>query len=247
MNNTNIGIYKWTNKINGKIYIGQTIDLEKRKKQFLYLKKRYGGKIINDTRKKYNSKDCWSYEVLEYCQPDELNEKEIYYIDLYNSTDRKIGYNNTIGGDGSIGYVWTDEAKRKVSEGLKLHHHIWTNEERKAFGDAQRGEKNPNYKRVMTDEEREKRRKSSLGENNSFYGKHHTEETKEVISNKVSKPIYQIDKNTNEIVREWKSACEASKVLGISRKGINNCCLKVPHNKTAGGYKWCYQSDYLTE
>ncbi|MCU9931163.1 NUMOD3 domain-containing DNA-binding protein, partial [Escherichia coli] len=46
--------------------------------------------------------------------PKELYELEKYYIKLHNSKDRKIGYNLTEGGDGTIGRLHSDETKDKI-------------------------------------------------------------------------------------------------------------------------------------
>ena len=55
-----------------------------------------------------------------------------------------------------------------------------------------------------------------------------------------SKPIFQINKNTNEIITKFPSASEAQRQLGISFKHISLCCLGK--QKTCGGYKWRFAS-----
>lgn len=56
----NCGIYQWTNKITGKIYIGQSCNLIKRKKLFSNFKSyHYAGNLINEERKKYPSLKYW--------------------------------------------------------------------------------------------------------------------------------------------------------------------------------------------
>lgn len=64
-------IYCYTNKINSKKYIGQTTDEKRRRIKFFNLKQRYGGRLIDNARKKYNSSDYWVYKVLNRKQ--ELN------------------------------------------------------------------------------------------------------------------------------------------------------------------------------
>lgn len=93
-----VGIYKITNKINGKVYIGQSIDIESRIKDHFYKKysdnKRYHGVIDKEIRK--IGVDNFSWEVLKECSREELNYYEKYYISLYNSLID--GYNIKSGG-----------------------------------------------------------------------------------------------------------------------------------------------------
>ena len=84
------GIYMWTSP-SGKSYIGQSVDLQKRKYAFLRFGDIYGGQKINCARKKYRHKSLWNYTILEYCDIDKLNECERYYIELYDTINN--GYN----------------------------------------------------------------------------------------------------------------------------------------------------------
>lgn len=60
------------------------------------------------------------------------------------------------------------------------------------------------------------------------------------FSEAIKKPIYQLDKNTNEIIREWESATDVAKFYNINSMNahITKCCLG--QRKSAYGYKWCY-------
>ena len=216
----NCGIYKWTNKVNGKVYIGQSVDLSFRKLKFkCFSIKKYGGEYINRARQKYNNVDFWDYEILEYCSEEELNSKEIYYINYYNSTNPNIGYNLSCGGSGHSGYKQSEETKRKI-------------------GEAQFGEKNHMYGKTMSDDLRNQIKSAISGEHNAMWGKTHKDEVKEIISKKRSIPIYQLDLHTNEIIKEWKSSKEAATVLGFDNSNITSCCKgRTQHYK---GFKWCY-------
>ena len=89
-----IGIYKITNLINGKVYIGQSIDIEKRWEDHKF----YSGKentAIQSAFKKYGISN-FSFEVIEECLKEELDAKEIYWIAKYDSFNN--GYNLTQGG-----------------------------------------------------------------------------------------------------------------------------------------------------
>jgi len=86
-------IYKVTNIINSKIYIGQT----SKNSNISYLG---SGPIILKAIRKYG-KDNFKKEIIEYCESKiQLNEREIYWISHYNSIDRNIGYNISTGGNG---------------------------------------------------------------------------------------------------------------------------------------------------
>ena len=90
------GIYKFTNKINGKIYIGQSVNIDRRITEHFC---RHDGTPFHLALEKYG-KENFIIEILEECKPEELNEKEKYYISLYNSENKQIGYNRTCGGEG---------------------------------------------------------------------------------------------------------------------------------------------------
>ena len=74
------GVYKWTNKETGNVYIGQAKNLNNRMKQFLNFNVQYAGNKINEERTKYPNLKYWDYDILEECSLDLLNEKEKYYI-----------------------------------------------------------------------------------------------------------------------------------------------------------------------
>lgn len=95
-----IGIYKITNQISGKVYIGQSIDIERRWRHHR------GSYAITDNRNELYQdmiiygKDNFSFEVIKECSADELNYWEKYYIRFYDSFNN--GYNMTIGGMGIV-------------------------------------------------------------------------------------------------------------------------------------------------
>lgn len=110
-------IYKTTNKINGKIYVGK--DLHNNQD---YLG---SGKKLKHAIKKYG-KENFSKEILEenFITEKEWNEAEKKWIKKLNSRDRKIGYNIAEGGTGgkTLKHPWNYKKKgRKISKEEKEH------------------------------------------------------------------------------------------------------------------------------
>lgn len=105
-------IYKTTNLINDKIYIGQ------HKSQVFEGTKYLGsGKSLNKAICKYG-KENFKVELLEWCETKEqLNEREIYWISFFNSREPTMGYNITIGGEGNTD--WSEEDRLAQSNRLK--------------------------------------------------------------------------------------------------------------------------------
>lgn len=90
-------IYIIRNTINNKVYIGQTkVSVETRWQEHLRHAK-YGDQVINRAMRKYGI-DKFYIETLEICDINIIDEREIYYIDLYDSTNKSKGYNVSIGG-----------------------------------------------------------------------------------------------------------------------------------------------------
>lgn len=88
-------IYKITNLINNKVYIGQTErTLKERWKQHRYSK---GCKYLHNAILKYGVEN-FKIEEIERVPIKDLDEREIYWISFYNSTDRTVGYNILKGG-----------------------------------------------------------------------------------------------------------------------------------------------------
>lgn len=115
-----IGVYKITNSINGKVYIGQSINIEERWRDHRadYLR---SDVILYRAMRKYGLEN-FSFEVLEECSIEELDEKEIFYINEYNSyicSPNSQGYNMTLGGGGARGFTHKEDSKERISSTLK--------------------------------------------------------------------------------------------------------------------------------
>ena len=114
-------IYKVTNKINGKMYIGQTVNsMEKRRRRHLnVLRRTILNRPFHNALKKYRQEN-FDWEIIEYCDSKyELNLAEEWYIRYYKTFIRFIdccGYNLTLGGEGSVGYKHSNDTLKCMSE-----------------------------------------------------------------------------------------------------------------------------------
>lgn len=157
-------IYKITNLINNKIYIGQTNN--KRDRYF------GGGKLLRQAILKYG-KNNFKKEMLidNINSQEELDNLEIEMIKKYDSTNKDIGYNILIGGLGSRNVIFTDERKQYLSKILKKKYssdlelkerHLkatingFTKERSEKISKALR-------ERIIKDSTREKLKKASFG------------------------------------------------------------------------------------
>lgn len=108
--NYNGGIYCITNSKNNKKYIGQTYDLKFR---WLHHRSdlrgnRHHNRHLQAAWNKYGEEN-FKFDELEYCPLEQLDEREIYWINYYKSQDQKFGYNLADGGLGCRGYKHTEE------------------------------------------------------------------------------------------------------------------------------------------
>jgi group I intron endonuclease len=173
-------IYKTTNLLNGKIYVGQS-----KHNKSTYLG---SGTYIKKAIKKYG-RENFNREVLEYCETSEdLNERELYWIKKLKATDRKIGYNVRLKNQGLYttqsrerqmhfkGKKLTDEHRANISKGLEGY--------KKTTEHIRKIQQNMDRSYMQTEEYRNNMSMSTSGSKNGMYGKKHTEETKQLISQK---------------------------------------------------------------
>lgn len=113
-------IYKWTNNQNNKVYIGKSFNKECRYNWFLDFDIHYAGPHIDNARKKYNDIKYWNYEILYTKEGKDrkklneiINDKEKYFIELYKSNNKNLGYNISSGGTwGDTYYSLSEEEKQ---------------------------------------------------------------------------------------------------------------------------------------
>ena len=215
-------IYKVTNNINKKIYIGQTIQDENIRWNH-HIREASNGSNTKFHRalRKYG-KDGFIWEVIEEVDNDKLNEREIYWISYYNSY--KQGYNSTTGGDlpprndieiicleTNIAYPSCAEAGRQ------------TNINEAHIAECARGEKF----RVSAGGYHW----MSLEDYNKFGPIF--KQTENELNSKSVKCI--------ETGIVYNSILEASKATGVSRQTIHRCCEGITKNPKK--YHWRYNDN----
>jgi group I intron endonuclease len=154
--NYNTGIYKIENKINGKVYIGSSVNLKKRKREHFFDLKN-NDHHSSKLQKSYNKHghENFLFIPLLFCSKDNLIFYEQLVIDKYDCVNN--GYNILPSAGSMLGYVLSPEAREKISKSKK-------------------GTKKP----PLTDEQRKNMSLAQTGVTRKG-GWHHTEETKEKI------------------------------------------------------------------
>lgn len=210
-------IYKITNLIDGKVYIGQTTQT-------------IDARIREHKKRIKSGRDCplysairvfgweaFSIEVIDKAATrTELNEKEVYWIAKYNCVT-PLGYNLTKGGSGTLGYRHTDKDKSKM-RALKQGMY--------------EGENNPFYGKHHSKEQIEKWKSQRKG-------RQLTQTWKENIS-KTRKRIPIVDIDTGEV---FESARHVARYYGKnpdhgSSGSVSKVCRKVPKFITFCGHRF---------
>ena len=159
-------IYLIRNKVNGKCYIGQTINgfdgrynysgegierVHNYHKSWKEHNRSYNKHLLSSIEKHgfeaFEVNECLDYAF----SLEELNIKEKVYIQLYNSF--KNGYNETLGGEGKEGCSTSEETKTKMSEANKGKH--LSDETKQKMSEAKKGENHPKAKAVYCYEKNE--------------------------------------------------------------------------------------------
>lgn len=214
------GIYKIENDINDNLYIGQSVDIEGRWRQHCRLID--DGCVIHKAMIKYGV-EHFSCSVIETCAENELDEKEIYWINFYDSY--KKGYNMTIGGKNQT-HLQRNPVEVYDLEGNYI-------ETCSSAGEASR---KYNINRSLLSQILLHRRKSANGyqfkrQDDSFNITKYSQEK----TGPSGTPVVQMDTNNN-FIKYYPSQSEAYRQTGILAQNIGKCCNGTL--KSCGGYKW---------
>lgn len=198
-------IYKITNLINNSIYIGLTTRTVEARWKEHYL---HNEQVIDKAISKYG-KENFSIEMIEECDDEILDEREIYWVKFYNSFEN--GYNTTAGGRRGHA-VFThkmEEVLNLWNEGLTLNR---IKKITKLNIETVRSYLNKNG---ITHEKIEERAKIFIGRAKA-------------------KPIGQFDKNNN-LIKTWESQAEIIRKNNFSRTGLGKA---IKNEKFFKGSYW---------
>lgn len=246
-------IYKTTCLINGKIYIGQTMNDDSKLRLYFG-----SGKKILRAIQKYRKKN-FIKEILITCYTqEEANKHECDLIEQYMSYLPEIGYN--ILTNSYIDYKknkelceslkGTDYYKRRkngiVSPEKKkiVYKELSEMFKGRVFSDETKLKMSiSSKKRIRTIEERRKISIATTGSRNPNFGKKHSKESNEKNAEKqrgsksfMARKVSAFNIETGEFVMSFGAICEAKKWIGT---GNIYSCVKGKA-KSAGGYKWKY-------
>jgi group I intron endonuclease len=217
-------IYVIRNKINGKLYVGQTTKNLSIRFQSHWKESKRTDKPQRAVCKALRKYGFESFEIrpidIVKCETpkqlkEELDLKEIHFIKIYDTMNRKVGYNLTLGGGGPLGHIVSEDVRKRTSNTMKG---VKKSEEmRKKLSQYHTG-------LSLTEEAKEKIRASRLkGKNNPR-----------------SKMVAQYSMD-NELIAIHESMSDAARAVGGRHSTISDCCRG--HTKSSKGFKWKYYSE----
>jgi group I intron endonuclease len=200
-------IYKITNKENGLIYVGCTINpLEKRFYEHLYrcFNTDYKSKLYNSI-KKYGANN-FMIELIEECDLNVIYETEKKYIKELDSYHN--GLNSTFGGEGCLGYVHSSEMKIKISEAIKN-------------GNSHKGK---TYEELYTDNAEYEKEKRRLSVKKSWNEISDDKKNKRVIN--MRNAVRKNSKYSEDLIKEIKEKLKS----GIKIKELSKDYPQMSYN-----------------
>lgn len=208
------GIYKITNKVDNKIYVGsaagKTGITERWYKHKTTLKhNKHCNSLLQRAYNKHGSEN-FQYDIIEECLPALCIEREQFYLDLLRSYDRKIGYNLCIKAGNTLGRGHSKETRLKIGKN-------------RIYGES------PNKGKKATQEQKDR---MSMAQKLSIKCQNNLS-----ILNKSKRiPVIGIHTKTGEILKLSYAGADPRFI----DSGIQQCCKGK--FKTYKGYKWSYDT-----
>ena len=217
-----IGIYKITNP-EGKIYIGQSIDIGRRFKEYKRIQKKCAGRKIIKSLMLFGVKNH-TFEVIEECIIEQLHEREYYWKLLYKSVENGLNcdYFDNSGGPRS------EETKRRISEGAKgKKRSEYTKQKMRKPKTEEHKQNISKAKQNVSQETKQKISESKKGKTpNRDY---------KAWAKQQQKPVLQHDLEGN-FIKEWESVKSAAAYLGCDPTTITANLRGI--TKKGYGYIW---------
>lgn len=209
---TTCGIYAIVNRLNGKRYIGSSVNIQGRWRSHKYelCHNKHHSAHLQSAWNKYGA-DCFDFVVLEVCSVDFLLSREQHYLDEYlpeYNTIRLAGNN--------LGYRFSDEVKAKMrvvhsvfrhtEESKKKMSAIWSNKPRGKYSEERRAKMSAAHKGKKPDDNQ--RRGLEVGQRMAK-----SDETRKKISD--AQKGYQPTEETREKLRQAWARRKARKANGL--------------------------------
>ena len=228
-----IGIYKITNLVNGKIYIGQSRNIEERWR--VHKKEVSLDYPLYRAFKKYGL-DNFSFEIVELCSISELNEREYFFIKKFNSLV-PIGYNTKlVGWNPSVDW----ETARILIQEIKNNFKTMT-EISKEFGiSAQTLSAINNGRSWVLDDEEYPLRKTLRGHHCIYCGARISSSKVERCRDCAGKMARKIERpSVEELTKELKKSnfVKVGQKYGVSDNAIRKWCKAYGMSTSAKDYK----------
>ena len=240
-----VGIYSIQNKTTGKVYVGQSVEIEKRWKRHIWAlnNNRHDNSHLQRAWNKYGQDD-FIFKVVEQCEENFLDEKETYWHNRFSpNTYNLLGTGNR--------HTLPQESRNKISAKLKGRKMSETtlkkmkeaqskiNHHRKHTAEAIEKIRQAGIGRVVSQETRKKLSIASKGK--PLYKLRGRKRPSEVVEKYIApkrKIVYQYDMKWN-LIKKWVSTQEASRQLKIPNSNLVNVCNRKRNQ--AGGYRWSYE------
>ena len=234
-------VYIHKNKINGKVYVGITHYTNPEKRWlsgYGYGRNCYFHAAIN----KYGWNNFEHIIIFKNISKELACKEEQLLIKRYKK--RGICYNIANGGEGSVAMSKETIEKLKEYKGPLASQYGKKHSPERV---EQQREIAYNMWENLSDKEKKNRLRGVIkfqfksGKEHPNYGKHMSKENKNIIIKALSKPVLMVDKNTNEVLKEFNSTVEAEAFLNVRGRHVSCCCNNK--RKTAYGYKWKYKEE----
>ena len=240
-------IYLITNTVNNKKYIGQTASIKGYEKRFQEHCKNsliISNNCLYKAMRKYGISNFTVKRLLKNISENEIDFYESLWINKFNTYyGNHCGYNMTFGGRGTNGYIFTDEVREKISDGVKEYWKNLSDEEYNRLCTLRSQNMKGKSKSIEHKRKLSELAKQRTGKKNSFYGHQHSEETKYIISKSNSKMIGMFSLN-GDFIMSFTSIKDAVKYLldnnitnnKSADSRISKICRGI--DKSAYGFIW---------